>query len=57
MHCDARIVGEPVPYLLLLVRGVVVHHQVKFLIGVRPRYVFEEHQKFLVTVTGFCRCR
>lgn len=50
VDCDAGIVGEPVTDFLLLVGGVVVHHQVQLLVRVCPRDVFEEHQKFLVTV-------
>ena len=47
MHPDTRIFGEPVEDFLLLVGGVVVHHQAQLLIGISPGDVLEEGQEFL----------
>lgn len=43
--------GQPVSDLLLLVRGVVVHHQVQLLVRIGTRDLLEERQEFLMTVT------
>jgi hypothetical protein len=42
--------GEPVADLDAFVGGLVIHHQVQLPVGVGAGNVFEESQKFLVTV-------
>lgn len=51
MDVDAGDGGKPVADLASFVGGVVVYHQVQFLVGVGAGEVFDEAQELLVAVT------
>lgn len=50
------MVGEPGPDLGGFVGGVVVHHQVQFLIGVGAVELTQERQEFQAPMLGLDRC-
>lgn len=56
MNVDGRVRGEPFSDLDLIMRGVVVHDQVKLLVGVGPGDLLEEVQELLAPMPGHtCR--
>src|SRR5512135_322921 len=50
VHMDLRVSGQPGFHLGVLVRGVVVHHQVQLDVGVGAGDLLEEGQELLVPV-------
>ncbi|GMA38617.1 hypothetical protein GCM10025883_06620 [Mobilicoccus caccae] len=52
MDVDAGVGAQPVTDLDLLVRGVVIHHQVQLAVGVGLGDLLEEGQELLVAMPG-----
>ena len=50
MHVDAWVFDQPATDLNTFVCGIVVHHQMQFLIGVGAGHVLEEPQELLMAV-------
>lgn len=52
MDVDSRVPRPPLADLGPLVGGVLVNHQIQFLVWICPSRVLDEHQNSMVTVSG-----